>query len=100
VNWCYIMANKNGLVEYPDGTKRWYCDGRYHRTDGPAIEYADGSKVWYIDGNRHRVDGPAVEWSDGTKFWYYNGLLYTLSEWIKLSKLSKDEITELVLYYG
>ena len=27
--------------------------GELHRTDGPAIEYADGSKEWYLNGKRH-----------------------------------------------
>jgi len=68
--------------------------------DGPAVEYADGTKSWYKFGKCHRVDGPAIEWADGKKEWYIDDEEYTLSEWIKLSKLTKDEITELVLYYG
>lgn len=55
------------------GTRRWYFNGKLHRTDGPAIEYANGSKAWYIKGKSHRIDGPAVEWADGTKAWYLNG---------------------------
>jgi hypothetical protein len=61
------------LVEYPDGTKIWFLNGKRHRTDGPAVEYADGSKTWYLNGNLHRTDGPAVERIDGTKRWYLNG---------------------------
>ena len=114
---------KNGLIEYANGTKVWYMNGSLHRVDGPAAEYADGSREWYIDGKRnrvdgpaveyadgtkswykfgkcHRVDGPAIEWADGKKEWYIDDEEYTFSEWIKLSKLTKDEITELVLYYG
>jgi len=93
------MANKNGLVEYPDGSKRWGRNGKIHRDDGPAIEYTSGTKYWYCDGKIHRTDGPAIEYSDGTKYWYVNDVQYTFSEWIKLSTLTKNEISELVLYY-
>ncbi len=42
-----------------NGTKLWY-DGKLHRLDGPAIEYSDGTKEWYREGKHDRVDGPAV----------------------------------------
>jgi len=61
------------MIEWPNGWKVWYLNGKRHRTDGPAIEYSGGSKVWYLNGKRHRTDGPAVEYSNGTKFWYLNG---------------------------
>ena len=38
-----------------------------HREDGPAVEYADGSKEWYLNGKLHREDGPACEYADGSK---------------------------------
>jgi len=41
------------LVEYSDGTKKWYLDGKLHRLDRPACEYEDGSKYWYVDGKCH-----------------------------------------------
>lgn len=49
----------------------WCKNGKYHRTDGPAVEYPGRSKSWHVDGLRHRTDGPALEWSNGDK----NGLL-------------------------
>jgi hypothetical protein len=33
-----------------DGSRKWYCEGKLHREDGPAIERADGTKEWYLDG--------------------------------------------------
>ena len=66
------------LVEYPDGTKTWYLNGRPHRIDGPAVIRVNGTKSWYINGLRHRTDGPAIEYSDGTKRWYLNGNLHRL----------------------
>ena len=54
---------------------RWYKwdTNQRHREDGPAVEYTDGSKFWYLNGKRHRKDGPACEWADGSKEWYLNG---------------------------
>ena len=42
-----------------------------HREDGPAVEYADGTKSWYINGKLHREDGPAVVHNNGYKDLYY-----------------------------
>jgi hypothetical protein len=42
----YIKIN-----EY--GDKYYYADKAMtirHREDGPALEYADGDKAWYVDG--------------------------------------------------
>ena len=44
-----------------------------HRLDGPAMEWADGYKAWFVNGKRHRLDGPAIERSNGSKAWYKNG---------------------------
>ena len=52
-------------------------DKRLHREGGPAIEWADGSKFWYLNGKAHRVDGPAVEFPNGTKYWGLNGQEHT-----------------------
>ena len=46
----------------------------YHREDGPAIEYVNGYKEWYLNGKRHREDGPAIEYPDDDKEWYLNGI--------------------------
>ena len=69
---------KYEMDEY--GNKRWYLNGQYHRTDGPAIEYASGDKYWYLNGKLHRVDGPAVEYANGDKWWYINGKEYSEEE--------------------
>ena len=51
------------------GTKRWYNDkGKLHRENGlPAIEWANGDKEWFLNGKLHRENGPAVESANGTK---------------------------------
>jgi len=71
-------------VEYSDGDKSWYKEGKLHREGGlPAIEGANGNKSWYVNGLRHREGGlPAIDWviehwtsyNSGYKEWYVNGL--------------------------
>ena len=69
-----------------NGDKHWFLDGKYHRTDGPAVEYADGSKIWYLNDKLHRIDGPAIEWANGTKFWYLDGKRLTEAQWLEAVK--------------
>ena len=45
-------------------------NGKFHRTDGPAIEYINGTKIWYTNDKLHRTDGPAIEYANGDKEWY------------------------------
>jgi hypothetical protein len=47
--------------------------GLLHRTDGPAIEWNDGSKSWWINGKLHRLNGPAYIQKDGNKFYFISG---------------------------
>lgn len=69
----YVNCKSTMTVD-TDGEKRWRNkEGKFHRTDGPAIELLNGSKFWYLNGKLHRVDGPAVEWTGGTKSWYIEG---------------------------
>ena len=82
-----------------DGHKFYYSDHEMrirHREDGPAIEWADGSKSWYLNGKRHHEDGPAIEWVDGSKWWYLNGQYFTEAEYarrtVKETILTLDEI--------
>jgi uncharacterized Fe-S cluster-containing protein len=74
-------------IEYSDGTKHWYVNGKRHRIGGPAFEYADGSKFWYLNGKRHRLDGPAVEYADGPKSWWLNGKNYSEEAHKRLVKM-------------
>ena len=93
---------------YDNGYKSWFLKvkglplWRRHREDGPAVEYANGNKHWFLNGKRHREDGPAVEDADGYKAWFLNGIKYTEAEWkAKLSpvkELSVKEISDLLGY--
>ncbi len=90
-------------IEYPNGDKEWYQNGKLHRVDGPAIEYANGNKYWCQNGKYHREDGPALEWADGNKYWYQNNKFHRLdgpavehangnkSYWINNKFLTKKE---------
>lgn len=69
-----IHRNYSGAVEYPDGAKYFYLNGKVHRTDGPAIFNPNGNRYWQQNNLLHRVDGPAVESYDGrVKQWWVNG---------------------------
>jgi hypothetical protein len=91
-----ILHREDGpAIEYADGSKEWYLNGKRHREDGPAIEYADGSKEWYLNGKRHREDGPALEYR-GNKYWYLSNVYYSEQDFLKLTDketiLTMDEI--------
>jgi len=67
-------------VDYANGTKAWWKNGKLHRLDGPAVERANGTKAWWKNGKLHRLDGPAIERSNGDKSWYINGDSYTQNQ--------------------
>jgi len=71
-SWLNVPENFTGVVEYSDGSKYWYKNGKLHREDGPAIENSNGTKEWYKEGNLHREDGPACEYRSGHKEWFLN----------------------------
>jgi hypothetical protein len=73
-----IPKNFTGIVEYLDGSKEWYKEGKLHRLDGPAIESSSGEKHWYKEGNLHKIDGPAVEYPNGRKEWFKEGKYHCL----------------------
>jgi hypothetical protein len=92
-----IFHREDGpAVEWSNGEKCWYLNGKLHREDGPAVEYACGSKYWYLNGELHREDGPAIEYACGDKTWYLNGVVYTEEEFKKKTAkkivLTLDEI--------
>ena len=86
-------------LEITNGNTVYYSDRemtKLHRTDGPAIEYSDGTKEWWLDGKLHRTDGPAIEYSGGIKSWYVNGKRMTEKEFVAATaptiELTLDEI--------
>jgi hypothetical protein len=43
--------NFTGIVEEPDGSKRWCLNGLLHKVDGHAVEWYNGNKFWCLNGN-------------------------------------------------
>lgn len=69
-----LKHNESGpAVEYSDGHREYWINGKLHRENGPAIERKNGDKYWYQFGKLHRLDGPAIETSDGNKRYYLKG---------------------------
>ena len=82
-----IPHRENGpAVEYADGDRVWYLDGKLHRENGPAVEFGDENRVWCIHGQCHRLDGPVVEFDVGIE-WWIKGKTYTEEEFIKAVKM-------------
>ena len=84
-------------IEYANGDKSWYINGKLHRENGPANEYSDGSKSWYVNGERHREDGPAIEYKNGSKAWCIDGKRLTEEEFnarMNPVELTLEEIAE------
>ena len=61
----FYVINDYNILEY------------LHREDGPAVEYKNGTKLWYINGKCHRMEGPAAEFYNGKKSWYLYDKLYS-----------------------
>ena len=49
-SWNDIPSNYTGIVEYEDGSKEWYKNGRFHREDGPARIHKNDYKSWRLEG--------------------------------------------------
>ena len=49
---------KTYKVQVKDDCIIWYHPktNKRHREDGPAVEYADGDKAWYKNGKLHRME--------------------------------------------
>jgi len=110
----FITVHSKESVEQQLTEEEWYefrkwSHRTYHREDGPALEFADGSRHWYLNGKRHRLDGPAMQNPNKVSMWWIDGfevhcpvtiehlLLYArLKEFIK-QELSKDTMMSLLL---
>jgi hypothetical protein len=92
-----VLHREDGpAIEWGDGGKDWYINGKLHREDGPAIEYTNGYKAWYINDKRHREDGPAKEDANGNKEWYINGKHLTEEEFNTRMKKKTEYIKGMV----
>jgi hypothetical protein len=93
----FIRINENG-------NKLYYSDREMtvlHREDGPAVEWADGYKAWYLNGKRHREDGPAIENVHGYKAWYLNGERLTEEEFnTRMNPVTELTLDEIAAKFG
>lgn len=70
----FALHREDGpAIEWHNGSKEWYKNGKRHREGGPAIEDSCGSKFWHKEGHLHRENGPAREYADGHKEWWSHG---------------------------
>ena len=67
----YLHREDGPAVEWLNGDKEWWIDGKRHRVAEPAVIFKN-YKAWYLYGKRHREDGPAIEWVNGSKEWWMN----------------------------
>ncbi len=67
-------------IELEDRIEYRNEDGFLHREDGPAVEYLNGDKSWWVNGKRHREDGPATQWSIGFDVWYLSDACFLTKE--------------------
>jgi len=88
-------------TKYPNGTRKWWRNGKLHREDGPAIEWANGGKEWWRNGTRHRTDGPAIEYDNGDISWFLEGKLFKcVHKFCKAAKLTDEEKTFFLLKWS
>lgn len=81
-----MLHRKDGpAIEYSNGGKQWWVNGKRHREDGPAI-IDNFCKQWYINGELHREDGPAIEYNNGSKFYFLNNHQYSEREFFAMKR--------------
>ena len=115
----------DGYWRLPEGNRVWIKDGKYHRTDGPALVCASNETlIYYQHGKYHRDDGPALVCAsnevliyyqhgkhhrdDGPAYidrrgqeWWLNNKCYTFSEWVEANdKMTGEQKVMLKLMYG
>jgi hypothetical protein len=80
---------KTYTVKVFDNRTVWYNEkGQFHREDDlPAIEWEDGTKHWYIEGKYHRENGPAIIFHN-IKLYFLNGIEMRKEQWeVEVAKL-------------
>jgi len=88
----YLIHREDGpAIEWVDGDKEWFKDGKRHRINGPALKFSNGDKYWYLEGKHHREDGPAIEYENGYKRWYLNGRRYSEEKYLKIMNLKNKK---------
>jgi hypothetical protein len=76
-----LPTKLDGLVIFPDGTKKYYSNSKLHKDNGPAVIEPFGRKEYYNNGLLHNSKGPAVIRDDGSQHYYLNGVYHSKEEW-------------------
>ena len=87
----YIVEVTNESTDYFD----FHNPENLHRLDGPAIEWANGHKEWWVNGKLHREDGPAIEYANRSKEWWMNGQRLSEQEFNNRSNPCSGKIVEI-----
>jgi len=85
-----------GLTHDNREIRCWYGKDSFtlHRHGGPAIEYGNGDRFWFVNGKSHREDGPAIEYANGCRGWALNDKFMPEKEyWLSLEKIREQNGT-------
>jgi hypothetical protein len=89
------------IIEFSNGDKIWFLDGKISRTDGPAVVRTDGTNIWYLNGVLHRTDGPSDDRPDAETRFHLYGCAYMFDEWLdQTTGLTDEEKVMYKLQYG
>ena len=87
------MHREDGpAVEYSNGDREWWFNGKRHRNNGPAIEWVNGTRSWYLNGELHREGAPAIESVNGTREWWLNGRNLSEEEFNKQKNIKNNSL--------
>jgi len=93
-DWEEIPENYTGIVEWSDGDKEWFKNGKLHREDGPAR--ITSHEDFFLNGNKIYCSFDSVEdfvVLSETQHPYYSS--------VKIYKLlTKENIRELLVIPG
>ena len=68
--------------------------------DGNYVD-DDGDLVWVVNGRWHRTDGPAIEYADGSVEWIWRGRFEYFDYWLEINTtISEEQKVMLKLQYG
>jgi hypothetical protein len=68
------LVSKNETINISGKSIRfWNRGGQLHRENSPAVEWDDGEKEYWVNGKRHRDDGPSSIDINGNTEWFFEG---------------------------
>jgi hypothetical protein len=96
-----MMKTERTTVEYDNGDTLHYVNGLLHSRSQPAVKTSEGYEIWFCNGRLHRSDGPAYIGPGGIKEYWLGGerisesaYIEMLASWIKDFHRQFDLISE------